>query len=254
MRLTVVGSADAFNSAGRGHSCFLLEADGCGVTMIDFGATALRGLKRLGRSGLELDGIVLTHLHGDHAGGFPFLLIDAMYNHVRGDGLEILGPPLSAQRLDAFARVAYGELVDNPRPFDLHVDELEPGNESSFLGWTVRAFRAEHMDPPDQALCLQVQAPGSAKITFSGDTAMCEGLLEASRDADLLVAECTAMRQPAGRHCTWEEWEKTLPTMNVPRVLFTHLNDEVRSETATLKTRVPGVEIEFADDGMVLEL
>ena len=28
MQLTVIGSSDAFNAAGRGHSCFLVEGEG----------------------------------------------------------------------------------------------------------------------------------------------------------------------------------------------------------------------------------
>ncbi len=35
MRLTVVGSSDAFNSLGRSHSSYLLEGDGVGPIMID---------------------------------------------------------------------------------------------------------------------------------------------------------------------------------------------------------------------------
>jgi hypothetical protein len=55
-RLTVVGSSDAFNAAGRCHSCYLLEGDGAGPLMIDFGATALYALRKIGRSAAEVRG------------------------------------------------------------------------------------------------------------------------------------------------------------------------------------------------------
>ena len=69
MKLTVIGSADAFNSAGRGNSCYVLESADAGKVMIDFGPTALLGLRRQGIQPNELSGVVFTHLHGDHIGG-----------------------------------------------------------------------------------------------------------------------------------------------------------------------------------------
>ena len=47
MRLTVVGCGDAFGSGGRGNACFWIESAGVTVAL-DFGATALVGVRRLG--------------------------------------------------------------------------------------------------------------------------------------------------------------------------------------------------------------
>ena len=41
MKLTVLGSADAVNSGGRGNSCYLVESSGAKKLMVDFGPTAL---------------------------------------------------------------------------------------------------------------------------------------------------------------------------------------------------------------------
>ena len=57
-RLVVVGSSDAFNSMGRSHSCYWLEGQGFGPLMIDFGATSLMALRRVGREPRELEGDV----------------------------------------------------------------------------------------------------------------------------------------------------------------------------------------------------
>ena len=72
MRLTIVGSGDAFGSGGRGNTCFYLETAK---------AVLLGRLRRLRLPGVEstalepnrIDAIVLSHLHGDHFGGLPFL-------------------------------------------------------------------------------------------------------------------------------------------------------------------------------------
>ena len=269
MRLTVVGSSDALNSLGRSHSSSLLEGDGVGPLMIDFGATSLAALRKIGRNPTELRGIALTHLHGDHVGGFAFLVIDGMYNEVRRHPLAVVGPRLTAERIDTVLRTAYGSLADDARPFEMPIREVEPGGIVEVAGVTIEAFAADHMDPPDCPLCLRISANGKV-IAFSGDTRICDGLFAAAEGADLLVAECTALTHPCGRHCAWEDWRALLGpgipntsgtagpeprarrTIGAKRVLFTHLGRAVRERAADLVNELPGAAIAFAEDGMVV--
>lgn len=249
MRLTVVGSSDAFNSVGRGHSCYLVDAE-AGAVMIDFGATALAGLRKIGRQTSELVGLVFTHLHGDHIGGFPFLLIDAMFKSERTSQLPIVGPVGTRDRLDRLMRIAYGSLADDPLPFDLQIQELAPGGRTTLAGITIEGFAADHMDPPEQPLCLRLSS-GGRSVAFSGDTQMCEGLRQAARRADLLIAECTCVEPPCGRHCTWQDWREALPTIGCERVVLSHLGSAVRERIEQLQREAPdGVALSFADDGM----
>lgn len=255
MRLTVIGSSDAFNSSGRGHSCYLLEEAAAAPLLIDFGATALAALGRLGIDPRTVGAIALTHLHGDHTAGLPFLLIDGTYHRVRTAPLEVLGPPGTKARLDALFRATYGSLADKPLPFELRIRELSPGEETELLGAKVRAFAADHLDPPEVALCLRVEGRDGRIAAFSGDTALCPGLIGAADGADLLVAECSAMRPPAGRHSTWEEWRTVLPRVRVKRLLFSHLGAEVRANAAEIVRHAPvGPSLRFADDGLVLDV
>lgn len=253
MRMTVIGSSDAFNSAGRFHSCYWLDGIGDASLMVDFGSTALSALRRHGKDPLALGGVAITHLHGDHIGGLPHLMINAMFNEVRTAPLPIFGPVLLEERLHAYFDVAYPQLSKRAKPYELPLTELLPGERASFGGATVEAFPAQHMDLPDRPLCLRITGRGGEVIAFSGDTEFCPGLFAAADGADLLVAECTAMRPPAGRHCTWVEWLERFTEVGARRILLTHLNAEMRARTGELLGEVPdNVDVAFAEDGLVV--
>lgn len=251
MRLTVIGAGDAFNSSGRGHACYLVQSSGAGNLMVDFGATALQGVRRAGIEPAVIDGVAFTHLHGDHIGGFPFLVIDALFNRAQRRAFEVLGPQLTAATLQQLMQITYGDLVHELPKVAGSMRELAPGEHTEFLGYRIEGFAADHMAPPHRPLCLRVTAPNGKSVAFSGDTKPCAGLTAAADGVDLLIAECTRMAAPAGSHCTWNDWAMMSTSMRARRLMLTHLGADVRAQVANLHAPRP---IEFADDGMVVEL
>src|SRR5213592_4522704 len=88
MDVTVVGSGDAFGSGGRFQTCIAVGSQ----VLIDRGATSLTALRQQHMDPNEIDTIVITHLHGDHFGGLPFLILDGQFRH-RTNDLTVVGPP-----------------------------------------------------------------------------------------------------------------------------------------------------------------
>jgi ribonuclease BN (tRNA processing enzyme) len=256
MRLTVLGSADAVNSGGRGNSCYLLESEGSSKLMVDFGPTALLALRRGGVAPADLGGVVFTHLHGDHTGGFPLLMIEAMFGGWSSRRLRVLGPVLTRQTLLEVFSTAYGELDGELESrLDLGIEELAPGEERELAGYRIRAFPADHMAPPHQALCLRVTDRAGRSIAFSGDSRICPGLLAAGDGADLLVADCSRLAPPAGAHATWQEWQPVLPSLRARSLLLTHLGADMRARAATLLDGLSlPLPVRVADDGMVIDV
>ncbi len=224
MKITALGSADAFCSDGRGHTCWLLD-DALGCCAVDFGATALQALKRLGRDPGELQAVHFTHLHGDHIAGWPFLLVDAVYRQKRSTPLVASGPPGTRDRLQALWAACYARAATLPLPFPLEVRELRPGERALLAGREVRAFEAQHMTPPDLALSLRI-----GEVAFTGDTGVIpEGLCDGAK---LLCAECTELQasgvgpQAPARHLNWNDLRRALP--RGPRIVLAHLGEEAR--------------------------
>jgi ribonuclease BN (tRNA processing enzyme) len=225
---------------------------------IDFGATGLLALRQAGISGRDVAAVLVTHLHGDHFGGLPFLLLDGMYHEVRKAPLDLVGAVGLEARVQDLFRAFYSDVADRPRPFETRVRELPPGQSVTVAGLRVETFAALHMDPPEHPLCLRLTCPDGKVIAFSGDTEPCEGLIEAAAGADLLVAECTGMAPPCGRHCSWQDWDglfEAVVRAGAKRVVLSHLGNDVRARAAELTAQCPpSVHLAFADDGMTFEV
>jgi ribonuclease BN (tRNA processing enzyme) len=91
MKLTVIGSSDAFGSGGRLQTCFHV-AHAHGEFLIDCGATSLIGLARQGLEPNRIETIYVTHLHGDHFSGLVWWLIHAIHVARRTEPLTVVGP------------------------------------------------------------------------------------------------------------------------------------------------------------------
>lgn len=251
MRVTCVGSADAFHGAGRGHTCWLLE-DARGAAMVDLGATALAGLQRLGRRpGLDLDAVHFTHLHGDHIAGWPFLLLHAQYDLRRTRPLLVSGPPGTRARLEALWAACYAGTAARPLGFALEFHELAPGAAATLAGREVRAFRAQHMSAPQVALSLRI-----GPIAFTGDTGAHPGLAEVAHGAALLCAECTHLDAEDPHHLSWTGLRRLLPGLGVRRVLLAHLSAAARAAATGIEQDAAalGLDLRVCDDGTAADV
>lgn len=246
VRLTVLGSANAFSSGGRGNAAYLVD-DPRGAFTVDFGPTALRALRALDREPEAIDAVLLTHLHGDHFGGLHLLFIDAMYRSRRRRALTVAGPPGTARTVEAWIALAWGRAARRRRPFALRYVEYAPGSAVTVAGRRVRVFAARHQSPPEVSTCLRVET-GGRTLAFSGDTRWTEELVELSRGADLFVCECTGAL-PTPKHLSWVELAPQIGRLEARRILLSHLSDASRRALRTKRGRVRP-----AEDGMVVEL
>jgi metal-dependent hydrolase (beta-lactamase superfamily II) len=72
-----VGSGDAFGSGGRFQACILLHAPGHdGEVLLDWGASSLIALNQQRQDPNQIGLVLVSHRHGDHFGGLPFLILD----------------------------------------------------------------------------------------------------------------------------------------------------------------------------------
>lgn len=246
MRLTVVGSGDAFGSGGRSNTCFWLET-AKGTLTVDFGASALPALKALKLDPNKIDGIVLSHLHGDHFGGLPLLLLDFQYLNRRERPLTIAGPPGTRARLETATETFFPKSTATKWRFSWKVEEIAVGVETAVLGHSLATTEVIHQSgAPSTALRL---SDGEKTFAYSGDTEWTDALLPIASGADLFICECYAYAGKMTGHLSWEILRPKIPSLRAKRLMVTHMNPTVLAKLDELKSA--GVLV--AADGLVFD-
>ena len=244
MQLRFIGCGDAFGSGGRYNTCFYVTGDRVNF-LIDCGASSLPALKRQRIARDDIDLILITHFHGDHFGGLPFLLLDAQFNR-RTRPLTIAGPEGIETRLKQVMEALFENSSKTRQRFDLGVVALTPEATRGFGKVNVTPFPVIHGASGGPFLGYRVEAEGRV-IAYTADTEWTDTLIPLGRDADLLVAEAYTYDRPVKNHLSLKTLEARLPEIMPKRLLLTHMSDDMLERLDTLGH-------ETASDGMVVEV
>jgi ribonuclease BN (tRNA processing enzyme) len=243
LRIRVLGSCDAFNSSGALHSAYLLEHE-AGTLLLECGPSALAGLKRAGIDPCRIDAILVSHLHGDHFGGIPFLLLDYLFSSCRKRPLQVAGPPTTLERTRAVYGGLYREEHYHELPFDVEEVAVSPGDTLELAGFRVRAFVVPHMAKPF-SLGYRLESSEGC-VLFSGDSAWTDEFVTHSRGVDLFLCECCTLEPKTDFHTSYADILAHRSELECRRLVLTHLGADVRTAR--------GLDCERAFDGMVLEI
>ena len=249
MRLTVLGCGDAFGSGGRLNTCFQLDArrpdDGGEVRLlVDCGASAMISMHRFGTDPDSIDAIAITHLHGDHFAGLPFLLLYLQFEAQRSRPLEIAGPPGTEQRVRDACTALFG-IIDCTWRFDLSFREWTEAEPLTLAGLEVTPRRVYHGDGVT-AFGLRVR-DADKTFAYSGDTKWVDALPVLADRADLFVVECYAFDRPLPTHTDYQTLYAHLDELTADRIALTHMS-------TCMLDRQHKLRLETLEDGQVIEL
>jgi ribonuclease BN (tRNA processing enzyme) len=247
VQVRFVGCGDAFGSGGRFQACILLHAPGHdGDVLLDCGASSLVALKQQRQDPNQIGLVLVSHLHGDHFGGLPFLILDGQFGHRTGP-LHVAGPAGISERVQAAMEVLFPGSTGVQRRFAVHFHELADRQPRPFepAGLVVVPYEVVHASGAP-ALALRVAWQGHT-IAYTGDTEWTETLIELAQGVDLLIAEGYTDQRRIRFHLDAASLQQHAGRLAARRIILTHLSAE-------LLARADELGWETASDGMTLEL
>ncbi|MBI2103994.1 MAG: MBL fold metallo-hydrolase [Candidatus Omnitrophica bacterium] len=232
MRVTILGAGTAIPARDRSPSGLFIEAAGERL-LIDAGPGTLQRLHAAGGNLFTLDRVFLTHYHLDHCLDLASLLFALRLPAApksRSIGaaqagipdrpprapLAVYGPPGLKRLYRRLNSALNGWLT--PRGYALRLKEIKEAMVKLGKG-TMRARWMRHSAP---ALGYRLEADGK-RIAYSGDTDLCDAIVELGRDTHLLILECSVPdeRKVAG-HLTPTECGRIAASANCRHLVLTH--------------------------------
>lgn len=193
LELTFLGTGNAF-APTRYWSSFLLNKR----YLFDAPPTLLAHLKKLNADLNAIETIFISHFHGDHYFGLPFLLLEYAERAPRTRPLTIVGPPGIAKRIQTVTDLAFSNVFRKDRGYDLKFIEAHDGRGDHVGMCEFKARKVKHVDGLECFAYRAVIPEGI--VAYSGDTVMCPPLVPIADGADAFVVECSCWDDNCGPH------------------------------------------------------
>ncbi|NYE61125.1 ribonuclease BN (tRNA processing enzyme) [Duganella sp. 1224] len=247
LELLVLGSGGP-GAVGRASSSFVVLLDGQPRILVDAGpgSFARAGEARLHMQAMDI--VLLTHLHIDHAGELPGILLGRAVSTGRPLDARIFGPGGAGQfpstrrfvDLNFGPKGAYAYLKDFSAPLhysarDIPARPIKPQVLLTEDGLTITAIPGHHRDAP--AVIYRVDYKGHS-ITFSGDIDAhgLPALAQLAQGTDLLVFNSVVLDPPGSAPQLYELHTppaaigKLAAQAHAGRVLLTHISPLVEQQ------------------------
>lgn len=223
MKLTVIGCSGSYAGPDSSASSYLVEAphpedpDRTYRLLVDLGSGALGALHRH-IDPLTVDAVLISHLHADHFFDLSGYYVMRKY-HPTGPAPRI--PVWGPRGLKSRVAKAYGLPLDPGMNEEFAFKRLRRG-EMEIGPFVVTARRVLH---PIEAFAFRIAHADSA-LVYTGDTALCDALVELAGGADVLLAEA-AFRDdadnPPGVHMTGSEAASVARDAQCGMLVLTHI-------------------------------
>ena len=162
--------------------------------LVDCGSGVTQRLHELGVSLADIDVLLFTHLHSDHAVDLYQLIISSWHSY-RIKPWKIYGPKgtkkfvkkiMNAWADERKLRISY-ESRASAKAFDIQVTEFKSIGNIKIKDLNIKYFEVDHK-PVKYAYGFSFTNKNK-KLTISGDTRPCENLMKYAQKADVLLHE-----------------------------------------------------------------
>ena len=297
MEITFLGTSAAVHSYTRNHPAIIIKEFG-EVMLFDCGEGTQRQIIFAKVSPMRISKIFLSHYHGDHILGLPGLL-QSMNFRGRESKLTIYGPKGLDKIKEAIFKLGFCkfefplEFVEITSGTIIETEEYIVKAQKVNHNVINLAYSVEELKKPrflkEKAIELgvpigpafkklhngeeielggkiikpkQVLGPTRKgfKITYTGDTAPCEEIIEFAKDSDILIHEATYIEEDKDKakehfHSTSSDAARIAKLSNSKKLRLTHISTRYKKTDELLKEAKDIFEnTQLANDLMKIEL
>lgn len=217
LELQFVGTGNSFAPGGLCWNGFVAG----GRFLFEAPPQALQSLNRMGIDPNAIDAVVLSHHHGDHFLGLPFLLLHWKFFH-RERPVTVVGPPGTRELATDIALRVFPGVLD--AEYGLTWLETAAGQEVEVAGLELQALAMKHDTRLSASLGYNATL-GGRRFAYTGDTALCPSVIEMARHAEVLVSECASVDERLDIHMNLVDDMPALRSAMAPGadLVLTHL-------------------------------
>ncbi|MBT5285663.1 MAG: MBL fold metallo-hydrolase [Euryarchaeota archaeon] len=233
-RIDVLGTGNAFLPNGRHHSFSVFD----GKHIIDAPPTALASLRRAGIAVSDIESVFVTHIHGDHVFGFPFLLLERKYISDREGTvpLRVIGSPTVKVRLTELCHLAFPGSLESILE---SVEWVEDAVGTTDDGWSWERFEVHHDDAVDP-YGYRFENTDGVSFVHSGDSGPCDTLYNAIARSDIAILEMGFPDWvPSTHHHKPKDVEALAQQCSTPLIITHTFVDDITNHPKILSDSIP---------------
>jgi len=241
LKIKMLGTGGAVPSLRRLSSAYLLSLSRRNI-LIDVGPSVVRRLLEFGRTVNDVDIVVLTHFHPDHAVDLSTFLFACNFGEEEREKPLFLCGGRGVRRFYNLSLRLYPSIT--PKSYDLSVKTVSRGRHA-VAGISLTIAPMVHRE---ESIAIRVEEGGKS-VVFSGDTDESRALAELAANADLLVVECSFPDRKKKGHLDLRTLLPLVAKAKPKQVVLTHLSPEWEEYRAPLPAPLV-----LGEDGMEIEV
>ncbi len=238
MKITFLGASHGLPEANRRCSCTMIEVSGR-YYFIDMGIMAIGDLVQRGIRVDDVQGIFITHMHGDHNNGLLHFVDLINWYYTSAD------PHIYLPKMEALEPMKGWLAVNGTRWRERKFHQVEPGllYDDGFL--KVTAIATEHIE---KSYAYLVEAEGR-RVLFTGDLRHpAKDFPEIARERELDLAVCEAA------HFQVEEYLPVLSQCSIQKVVINHWSYWMVPDFRGFEGKLRPIPAVLANDGLEIDL